>query len=143
VTEQDEGRAGLVGRVLAYAVLVVLTAQLTVLAAVLLLWRPFGVPVPVGVALALLVGPACWQAASLARHRLGAAGPGLVWLLIALQMMYQRREGDLFVRSDLKGLAFLLAGTLSAAVASGSWLPGTSLRRPMRRSSPRGGVAAR
>jgi hypothetical protein len=140
---QGERQTRLAARVLAYVVLVVLTAQLTVAGAVLLLWRPFGVPVPVGILLALLVGPACWRGATLAGNRLGAAGPGLTWLLIVLQMMYQRREGDLFVRSDPKGLAFLLAGTLSAAVASGSWLPGTSLRAPTRRSTPRGGVAAR
>lgn len=129
-------------RVVSYVVLIVLVALGTVWGAALLLYRPFGVPAPFGVLVAVLVGPACWRGANLARSRWGAAGPGLTWLVIVIQMYYQRREGDLFVRDDLKGLAFLVVGTLGAAMATGSWVPRASLGAPTRRSSPRGGVAA-
>lgn len=133
-----DSRGQRVVRGLTYAVLLVLTAQVTVAGAVLLLWRPGGVPVPIGIAVALLVGPACWAGASLLGRRAGAAGPGLVWLVLVLSLLDQRREGDLVIQSDLAGLAFLLVGTLAASVCTGAWTPGATRWRSAVRCAPNG-----
>jgi hypothetical protein len=69
------------------------------------------------------------------RRRAGAALPGLLWIVVALQLGSKRTEGDLVVPGDLRGVAFLLAGALAAALVVGA----TPVRRPAGSSSSGGG----
>jgi hypothetical protein len=97
------------------------------LALLLALWGAFlvplkvgTVPVPVSVLLALVGNAALgWEGGRL-YGRLGAAGPGLVWLAVALSLSTQRREGDLVVPGSVMGLLFLLVGAVASAVALGA-----------------------
>lgn len=97
------------------------------LALLLALWGAFLVPLKVGtvpVPLSLLVALAGnaalgWWGGRL-YGRLGAAGPGLVWLGVALALGTQRREGDLVVPGSAMGLLFLLVGAVTSAVAFGA-----------------------
>lgn len=112
---------GRLGTVLAYAVLLVLTALVTVYGAFFTLLSVGGAPVPVGLALALLTGPLCFAGGRITGSRYGVAAPGLLWALLVLPLISQRREGDLIVDGSLRGLAFLALGALSASVAIGLW----------------------
>jgi len=97
-----------------------------VLALLLALWGAFVVPLKVGTVpvplsvLVALVGNAAlgWWGGRL-YGRVGAAGPGLVWLGVALARGTQRREGDLVVPGSVMGLLFLLVGAVTSAVAFG------------------------
>ena len=97
------------------------------LALLLALWGAFlvplkvgTIPVPVSVLLALVGNAALGWWGGRLYGRLGAAGPGIVWLVVALSLSTQRREGDLVVPGSAMGLLFLLVGAVASAVALGA-----------------------
>ncbi len=107
-------------RVLRFGLVVVLTCQLAVWEAFLVGARPFGVPLPVSAALAvvgnLVLGVA---GARTLGSRTGAVVPAALWVLIVLALASSRSEGDVVVPDSFRGLAFLLLGTLAAAAPLG------------------------
>ena len=94
------------------------------LAVLLALWGAFLVPLRVGTVLlpvSWLVAAAGNAALGWAGGRLlgrpGAAGPGIVWVVIALTLGSRRAEGDLIVPGSTAGLVFLLVGAVASAAA--------------------------
>ncbi|MBC7678855.1 MAG: hypothetical protein H7233_07685 [Pseudorhodobacter sp.] len=115
-----------------YLLVLVLSVELAVWGAFTVLLRVGGQPVPLGIAVAVVgnVVLGTWGGRVLGR-RAGAIGPGLVWLVVALQLASTRPEGDLVVVSGLRGFAFLIAGAVAALTVA--------LRSPARRDpAPRG-----
>lgn len=115
-----------------YLLVLVLSVELAVWGAFTVLLRVGGQPVPLGIAVAAVgnVVLGTWGGRVLGR-RVGALGPGLVWLVVALQLASTRPEGDLVVVSGLRGFAFLIAGAVAALTVA--------LRSPARRDpAPRG-----
>lgn len=106
-----------------YAVVLLLSGLLCVWGAFLLPLRLGGVPLPVGIVLAAATVPLGVAGGRLLGSRVGAVLPGLLWLGMALQLASLRREGDLVVLGDLRGLAFLGVGTVGALLAVGVWRP--------------------
>lgn len=103
-----------------YGLVLVLALLLAVWGAFLVPLRIGTVPLPVAVLVALVGNAALgwWGGRLLGRP--GAAGPGLVWLAVALSLGSQRREGDLVVPGSAMGLVFLLVGAVTSAVAFGA-----------------------
>jgi len=115
-----------------YLLVLVLSVELAVWGAFTVLLRVGGQPVPLGIAVAVVgnVVLGTWGGRVLGR-RAGAIGPGLVWLVVVLQLASTRPEGDLVVVSGLRGFAFLIAGAVAALTVA--------LRSPARRDpAPRG-----
>ena len=112
-----------VPRAAAYALLLLATVLLAVWGAFLVPLRVGGRPVPLGLLLALAPVALCRVGGDLLGRRSAALVPGALWLLTALTLGSQRREGDLVVTGGLLGLAFVAIGTLSAAAAVGAWRP--------------------
>ena len=110
-------------RTASYVLVLVLSVLLAVWGAFLVLLRVRGVPVPVGLLLALAPVVLCRAGGRLLESRAGAAGPALVWVATALLLGSRRPEGDLVVTGGLLGLTFLTLGTLSSAVAVGMFRP--------------------
>lgn len=119
-----------------YALVLVLTVELAVWGAFFVPLRIGGVPVPVGLLLALTNAPLCWAGAEVLGRRAGGVVPMLLWGVVAVMLATQRREGDLVVTNSLLGLGFLLLGLLAAALAVGSWRP-SARQRPTRATSDR------
>jgi hypothetical protein len=127
-----------------YVLLLVLTALVTVWGAVLTMLRIGGVPVPLGLLLAVAIGPLCWAGGNRVGARIGTAGPGLVWALLVLPLLTTRPEGDLVITGSARGVTYLALGALSAAVAIGGWTrPRASPAPPDSREPSRGGLVAR
>ena len=126
---------GRLSRGASYALVLVLTVQLAVWGAFLVPLRVGGTAVPLGLLLALAPVPLCRAGGRLLGSRLGAAGPLVVWSVVAIGLATQRREGDLVVSGSLLGLAFLALGLLGGAVVVGAY-------RPDRARRPPGGTAA-
>ncbi|MCW2620488.1 MAG: hypothetical protein JWL64_90 [Frankiales bacterium] len=146
MTKDDGGPARPSGRVVGavqYVVVLWLTALVGVWGAVLTMLRLGGTPVPVGLLLVAALGPCCWWGGDLKRSRWGAAGPAILWAVLVLPMMSQRREGDLIVTGSLRGIAYLAVGALACATATGSWQPRATPAAPTRRDTSHGGVVAR
>lgn len=116
-------------RALSYALVLVLTVLLVLWGAFLVPLRVGGVPVPVGLVLALATVPLCRAGGRVLGSRWGAAGPGVLWLAVAVALSGRRREGDLVVTGSLLGLGFLVLGMLGAAVVVGAWRPPAPARR--------------
>jgi len=77
-----------------------------------------GVPLPIGLAIALTAETALLVAGGAAvGSRWGAAIPALAWLLTVLVCSVPRPEGDLLVAANAAGYAFLLLGTVVAGLA--------------------------
>lgn len=103
-----------------FALVLVLTVELALWEAFLVGARPFGVALPVSAVLAVVGNVGTGLAgAHVLQRRAGAVAPGLLWLTIALVLGSKRPEGDLIVPNTLRGLAFLLAGTLAGAAVVG------------------------
>lgn len=103
-----------------YALVLLLALLLAVWGAFLVPLRIGGVPVPIAWAVAVVGnGLLGWVGGRLLGH-LGAAGPGIVWLAVALTFGSQRAEGDLVVPGTVTGLGFLVAGAIASAVAYGA-----------------------
>lgn len=112
-----------------FALVLLLTVLLAVWGAFLVPLRVLGVPVPLGLVLALATVPLGVAGGRALDARLGAVAPGVLWLLVAITLAGRRPEGDLVVTGGVLGLLFLLLGTLGAAVSAGLW-------RPDRRAAP-------
>jgi Family of unknown function (DUF6113) len=79
--------------------------------------RPLGLPLPVGLAVALASEAALLLAGGAALgNRWGTAIPALTWTLTVLMFTLPRPEGDLIVAANLLGYAFLLLGTVLAGL---------------------------
>lgn len=102
-------------RVVPYALLVVLAAELAIWEAFLVPLRVAGVLVPVAVVAAVLGNVGLGLAGARLAGGAGAVVPGLVWVGIATLLGTRRPEGDLVVPGTPVGLAFLVAGLLSSA----------------------------
>lgn len=104
-----------------FGLVVVLAVELAVWEAFLVAARPLGWPLPVAALLAVVGNVGLGTAGARAlRSRWGAVVPGILWLAIALTLGSGRTEGDRIVPDTLRGLAFLLLGTLAAAGVAGS-----------------------
>jgi hypothetical protein len=115
-----------------YLLVLALSVELAVWESFLVGARPFGVAFPISAVLAVVGNVILGRAgARVLRRRAGAVGPGIVWLAVALTIGSSRPEGDTIVPDTLRGLAFLLAGTVSAALVVGSQRSfGTTPERP-------------
>ena len=107
-------------RIAAYALVLVVGVELALWEAFLVAARPFGTELPLAAAVAvvgnLLVGVA---GARVLGRPLGAAVPGVLWLVLALTLGSRTAAGDVVVTGTFRGMAFLLAGTAAAAVPVG------------------------
>jgi len=120
----SDGRSSeLWSRAAGLVLVLLLTVLLAVWGAFLVPLRLGGVPVPLGVLLALATLPLCRAGGWALGSRLGAALPGAVWLVVGATLGTRRSEGDLVVTGGALGLAFLVLGTLGAAVGAGTWRP--------------------
>lgn len=126
-----------------YALVLLLTLLLALWGAFLVPLRVGGAAVPVGVLVALTNVPLCRAGGNLLGRRAGAAGPLVLWSAVAFVLATQRREGDLVITGSGRGLAFLLVGLLSAAVATGAWRPAAAPGAVPERRDSRGGPASR
>lgn len=121
-------------RVSAFLLVLLLALELAVWESFLVAARPFGSTLPLAAALAVVGNLAVGVGgARVLRRPLGAAAPGLVWLVVAVVLGTKTAEGDVVVTNTFRGMAFLLAGTAAAFVAVG-----LSLDPRGRRASPRG-----
>jgi len=127
-------------RALSYVLLLVLTLLIAIWGAFLVPLRLGSVAVPLGLLLALAVVPLGLAGGRLLGHRLGVAGPVVVWLMVAALLSSQRREGDLVITNSALGVGFLLLGLLGAAFTVGIWRPPASPAAGNRRETPGGGV---
>lgn len=114
---------GRLARRASYALVLVLTVQLAVWGAFLVPLRVGGVPVPVGLALALATIPLCVAGGRVLDSRAGAAVPLALWAVVAVTLSSRRTEGDLVVTGGALGLAYLTLGLLGAAAVVGLWRP--------------------
>ena len=106
-----------------FALVLLLTVLLAVWGAFLVPLRIGGVPVPVGLLLALAPVPLGLAGGRALDSRLGVVVPGALWLLVGVTLGTRRSEGDLVVTGGPLGLLFLLLGTLGAAMTAGLWRP--------------------
>jgi hypothetical protein len=101
----------------------------------------FFVPTGVGIAsvgvaaVVLTLGPYAHAVGRALRSSPAAALPGLAWLVTTMILASQRAEGDLIVTGSAAGLAYLLLGTVSAAVGIGT--VGRGIARSDRRAAAR------
>ena len=100
--------------VASYALLLVLSALLSLWGSFLVPFRVGGVVVPVSWAIAVGGNVALAVAGSRMVGRGGAAVPGIVWAAVAFALAMRRTEGDLVVVGTLVGTGFLVLGALSA-----------------------------
>jgi hypothetical protein len=103
----------------AYGLVLVLALLLALWGCFLVPLRVGGVPVPVACAVALVGNAGLGRAGAQLYGRAGAAGPGLVWLVVVLRLSSPTADGDLVVPATPVGLAFLVVGTLTSAVVLG------------------------
>ncbi len=80
--------------------------------------RVLGLPIPVGVLIAgvgsLMLGV---LASTAVGSRRGAVAAACGWIAVVLLLSQRRAEGDLIVTGDALGVAFLVTGLLSWALA--------------------------
>ena len=103
-----------------YALVLLLTVLLAVWGAFLVPLRIGSVPIPVSWVIAIAGNGLLGWVGGRLLGRLGAAGPGVVWLAVALTFGTPRAEGDLIVPGTVVGLVFLVAGAVASAVAYGA-----------------------
>lgn len=78
-------------------------------------------PVALGVvAVVVLLGPYAHLLGRALRSPAAGALPSVVWLVVTMTLASTRAEGDLVVTGSASGLAYLLLGTVSAAVGMGT-----------------------
>jgi hypothetical protein len=103
----------------AYALVLLLSLLLAVWASFLVPLRAGELVLPVA-HVAVVAGNLCLGlAAGRLVGRAGAAGPGAVWLVVAMTLGSRRAEGDLVIPGTGAGVAYLALGALSAALAYG------------------------
>ena len=99
----------------------------TVVGALLALVGAFLVPaelapyVSLGDVFALVtIGPFCHAVGRALRSSVAAVAPAFAWLFTAVTLGSARTEGDIVVTGTAYGIAFLLLGSVSAAVGIGT-----------------------
>ena len=102
-----------------YAVVLLLTALLTLWGAFLVPFRVGGVLVPVSWVVAALGNAGAALAGSRLLGNVGAAVPGVLWLVLMSVLLPRRTEGDLVVPGTYVGLGYLLIGAMASAIAWG------------------------
>ena len=103
--------------VASYVLVLVLTVELALWGAFLVYVRVGGQALPVGIAVAAVSNVALTTAGGrVLGSRWGQVGPGVVWLLVALELGSSRPEGDLIITGGFRGLAFLVVGFLAVLV---------------------------
>jgi hypothetical protein len=108
------------GRFPSYALVVVLAVELAVWEAFLVPARVLGVPLPLS-AVAAFVGNVvlCRAGARVLGSSSGAVAPAACWLVIALGLSVNGPLGDLVVPGTVRGVLFLVAGAVGAALGVG------------------------
>ena len=102
-------------RSLRFLLLLVVGLELAVWEAFLVAARPFGVALPLAAVLALVGNVAVGLVGARVLGRpLGAAVPGLLWLVTALALGSRGPGGDTVVPGGWRGVAFLVAGAAGA-----------------------------
>ncbi len=71
---------------------------------------------PVSVLFAMATAPLVCAGRRVARSNWGGAVPALLWLGLVLRLATPSSGGDLVLEATLTGYAFLLVGTVAAAV---------------------------
>jgi hypothetical protein len=103
------------GRVLAYALVLVLAVELAVWECFLVPLRLLGVPLPLAAVAAVVGNLVLGRAgARVARRPAGALAPGACWLVVALGFSLTGPLGDAIVPGNARGMLFLVAGTVAA-----------------------------
>lgn len=107
-------------RVATLAVLVVVGVELALIGGFLTLSEPhlLGIPLPLGPAVGLLGNAAAGLWVVRLMGRMAVAAPALGWIVTVLPLSATRPEGDLIITNDVRGLAFLLLGSLAWAGAA-------------------------
>ena len=100
-----------------YALVLVLAVLLAVWGSFLVPLRVGSVPLPVSWLIAGVGHGVLGWAGGRLLGRLGALGPGLLWLVVAFTLGSSRSEGDLIVPGTVVGLVFLLVGGVASTVA--------------------------
>jgi hypothetical protein len=107
-------------RGLRFALVLLLALEAGVWESFLVAARPLGHPLPVAAALAVLTNLALGTlGAAVLGRPLGAALPGLVWLVVVFWLGLTGPGGDKVVIQSGRGLSFLLLGAMAAALATG------------------------
>ena len=104
----------------AYALVLLLTVLLALWGAFLVPFRVGGTLVPVSLVIAAVGNVLVGRAGARVAGSTGAVVPGLLWVALTLVLSSRRAEGDVVVPGSTVGLAFLLVGALSSAVAYGA-----------------------
>jgi len=99
-----------------YLLVLVLTVQCALWGAFLVPVRLFGVSSPVSVLVALANAPLVSAGRRVARSNWGGAVPALLWLGLVLRLGTPSSGGDLVIEATPTGYAFLIIGTVAAAV---------------------------
>ena len=102
-----------------YLLVLVLAVLASLWGAFLIPLRVLDVPVPVSVVIALGANAALCTVGGRLYGRWGAGVPGLIWFAVAVALQTRRPEGDLVVPGTWTGLAFLVLGSMGAAIAVG------------------------
>jgi hypothetical protein len=114
---------GPVRRVASYALVLLLSVLLAVWGAFFVPLRVGGVPVPVGLLLALAPVPLVLAGRRTSGSRWGGAGPYLLWVAVVLRLAASREEGDLVLPGSgtvgALSLAFLGVGVVAGGCALG------------------------
>ena len=116
-----EGGTGLgeLRRSATFTVVLVLALLTALWGAFLVPLRVLGVPLPVAVVVAVVANVVLGTVGGRLYGRLGAALPGVLWFAVVAVLQGRRPEGDLVVVGSVTGLAFLLLGSIAAAVPVG------------------------
>ncbi len=101
---------------MSYVLVLVLTVQCALWGAFLVPARLFGVSSPVSVLFAMANAPLVSAGRRVARSHWGGAVPALLWLGLVLRLGIPTSGGDLVLEATSTGYAFLLVGTVAAAV---------------------------
>ena len=121
--EESAPAPGPVRRAAQYALLLLLAVLLAVWGAFFVPLRLGGVPVPLGLLLALAPVPLVLAGGRASGRRWGGAGPYLVWVLVVLRLAATRTEGDLVLpgggTTGALSLAFLGLGVVGGGCALG------------------------
>jgi len=96
----------------------VLAMELAIWECFLITARPFGYPLPVATALAVLANIGLARAgARIAGTTRGALGPALIWLGVVMVFSQPGPLGDVVVPGNGRGVLFLVVGLVSAVVS--------------------------
>jgi hypothetical protein len=117
-------------RFVRYVLVLVVALELAVAECFLVAARPFGHPWPLAAAVAAVGNVVLGVVGARVLGRAGgAAGPGLIWLAVALTLGSGPAGGDRVVPNSGRGIAFLVAGAAAAAAVVAITTAGASGRK--------------